>query len=127
MKDKAAKKAYDARRYQGRRVQADAANRFYRKANREQVLRYTRDWHLRKKYGITIEDFERMLAKQDGLCAICGQVPKDTMDVDHDHATGKVRALLCHGCNVGLGAFGESQATMSAAIEYLRGHACAYI
>ena len=63
--------------------------------------------HLRR-YGITHEDYNRMLSNQNYECAICHTVEPGTsksnnFDVDHDHITGKVRALLCRKCNVTLG------------------------
>lgn len=57
----------------------------------------------RKQLGLTIEDYDRMLAEQGGVCAICGNPPKARrLDVDHDHRTGAVRGLLCHRCNRGV-------------------------
>lgn len=64
-----------------------------------------RDYLLRKKYGITVEDYAELLAAQGGVCAICEQEPSDGMQlhVDHCHATGVVRGLLCFQCNWYLG------------------------
>lgn len=54
----------------------------------------------RKQLGVSVKDYDRMLAAQGGGCAICGNPPKTRrLDVDHDHRTGKVRGLLCHRCN----------------------------
>jgi hypothetical protein len=62
--------------------------------------RNRRDNMLRKKYGIDIETYERMLRAQDGVCAICRRPPKTVrLNVDHDHKTGRVRGLLCFRCN----------------------------
>jgi hypothetical protein len=63
--------------------------------------------HLKRTYGITEDDYQRLLEHQGGVCAICGQVPRaKRLAVDHDHVTGKVRGLLCandeFGCNVTL-------------------------
>jgi hypothetical protein len=63
--------------------------------------------NFRHKFGITLSDYERMLSEQGGRCAIC-PTPHDTapwrsLQVDHCHATGKVRGLLCRTCNTGLG------------------------
>ena len=56
------------------------------------------------KYGITAEQYNKMLAEQNGVCAICGRPPKTKrLHVDHDHKTGKIRALLCMMCNTKLG------------------------
>lgn len=65
----------------------------------------TRHYHFRQKYGIGLAQVEEMIARQGGLCAICRKYP--AKQVDHDHRTGKVRGILCDGCNGGLGAFGE--------------------
>ena len=54
------------------------------------------------RYGIRIGDFDAMLAKQKGLCAICGN-PMKRPCVDHNHETGEIRGLLCYGCNVTAG------------------------
>ena len=74
------------------------------------------------KYGITPEDFKKMHETQQGKCAICNQEPKTKrgLHVDHHHGTGKVRGLLCHGCNVALGSFKEDVTLLEKAIEYLR-------
>ena len=74
------------------------------------------------KYGITPEDFKRMHEAQKGRCAICNDEPKTKrgLHVDHDHETGKVRGLLCHGCNVALGSFKEDVTLLNKAIEYIR-------
>jgi predicted nucleic acid-binding Zn ribbon protein len=74
-------------------------------------------------YGITIEEFEARLASQGNRCAICrteewsGKGPH----VDHDHATGHVRGVLCHKCNLGLGKFNDDPELLRAAIRYLEG------
>lgn len=59
-----------------------------------------------------------MVADQDGKCAICNTVPK-VLCVDHDHATGEIRGLLCHRCNKGLGHFYDDLRMLETAIEYL--------
>lgn len=76
-------------------------------------------------YGITAEDYDRMLAEQNGACAICQRPPSDrsaneaSLHVDHDHSTGDVRALLCRSCNLAIGLFREDRARILAAIDYL--------
>jgi hypothetical protein len=80
-----------------------------------------------KQYGLSPGDYEQMLAAQDGRCAICGgtQGRADSdgaLVVDHDHETGRVRALLCGLCNVGLGSMREDPAILRAAIQYLERH-----
>lgn len=64
---------------------------------------YRRRWSLWTRYGLTLEDYECMLADQGGACAICGAPPKrNRLHVDHDHKTGVVRGLLCARCNSSL-------------------------
>lgn len=80
---------------------------------------------LRKKYGISLYDYNRMLESQKGCCAICGGVAPGrygVFAVDHDHDTGEIRALLCDHCNVGLGNFHEDKELLTAAIQYLEKH-----
>src|SRR5579863_5460292 len=78
-----------------------------------------RAWNLKAKYGLTPEDYDNMLAAQNGLCAICTKKPK-TFHVDHDHDTGKVRGLLCQKCNILLGQADEKPEILIAAIDYLK-------
>jgi hypothetical protein len=80
---------------------------------------------LRNKFGITLEEYKNILAKQKGCCAICGEKCRTGKDlaVDHNHKTSKVRGLLCQGCNIGLGQFKESKIIFSNAIRYLKKHA----
>jgi hypothetical protein len=78
--------------------------------------------HLKRKFGITLDDYRAMLEAQGGGCAICAAPEPDgqSLHVDHDHETGAVRGLLCFNCNAGLGKFGERIELLSAAVDYLR-------
>jgi Recombination endonuclease VII len=73
-------------------------------------------------YGITGEQYDALLEAQGGRCAICGNRPrKQRLAVDHDHATGEVRGLLCKRCNHNLlGAAHENTAILQRAIDYLQ-------
>ena len=71
------------------------------------------------RYGITLEDYEAMVLGQEGMCGICGESGGKDLYVDHDHSTRKVRGLLCHSCNVGLGHFRDRTELLRAAIDYL--------
>lgn len=54
----------------------------------------------RAELGVSVAEYDRLLAAQCCCCAICGNPPKSRrLDVDHDHKTGQVRGLLCHRCN----------------------------
>jgi Recombination endonuclease VII len=66
-----------------------------------------------------MEDYRRMLSKQNGACAICKQVFQETLAVDHCHTTGKVRGLLCRKCNTGLGNYGDDPGRLREAAAYL--------
>lgn len=78
--------------------------------------------HVLKKYGMTHDDYAALLAKQGGGCASCGGPAnrRGFFHVDHCHQTGVVRGLLCHGCNLGLGAFKDDPQLLLAAADYLQ-------
>ena len=74
------------------------------------------------KYGITKEDFEAKLQKQDNTCAVCKEKFSNLskIKIDHDHETGTVRGLLCHSCNVALGHFKDNVDILKTAIKYIK-------
>lgn len=74
-----------------------------------------------KQYGLTPEAYRQLIGQQDGRCAICGK-RESKLQVDHDHATGKVRGLLCRSCNVALGHLDDSPLTCRQAAYYLELH-----
>lgn len=73
-----------------------------------------------RRYGVSATEYARLLAEQDGLCAICGVKP--AVAVDHEHDSGRVRGLLCHHCNFKLAAL-ESEDWLSRAQAYLSAYA----
>lgn len=77
----------------------------------------SRHYHLTQRYGVTAAQVQEMVDAQDGLCTICGVAP--ATQVDHHHATGAFRGILCPDCNAGLGAFGDDPALLFAAVDYL--------
>lgn len=86
---------------------------------------YRRDKLLKSAYGMTQEDFDRMLESQDGGCAVCGVTENqvtDVMFVDHCHDTGKVRGLLCSLCNSGIGKLQDNPEIILKAYRYLLKH-----
>jgi len=95
----------------------------YRKSEKGQRTR--RNYELRTRYGITIEQFEEMERCQNNQCAICGGPPyrNISLHVDHVHSTGQVRGLLCHFCNMGIAQFEEDIERLQSAIDYLKEHA----
>ncbi len=106
MEDKEEKRLYDIEYRKKNAVRLRAQVKEYRARDPEKWKRYKKNWSLRKKYDISFEDFEKMLAAQGWSCAIC-ETPLDlwgrTTHVDHDHETGVVRGILCVRCNIGIG------------------------
>lgn len=113
-------------------------------ANKDRGNAYARKWHaekrasdpvthaknvrkaqLKRRYGITLEQYDTMLAAQGGHCALCDRTPEQEkykhLNVDHCHATGKIRGLLCTPHNHALGQLGDDEAGLLRAIEYIRG------
>jgi hypothetical protein len=73
-------------------------------------------------YGISLEEFDALVTAQEGRCAICRtDTPggKGSWHVDHDHATNRIRGLLCHPCNLMLGHAQDDPARLRAAAAYL--------
>lgn len=82
-----------------------------------------RDKTLKRLFGISVDEYDEMLAAQGGRCAICKATEGDSsgrkLAVDHHHGSGKVRGLLCSGCNNGLGRFKDDPELLARAITYL--------
>lgn len=126
-----------------RRAKRKEYTKNYQDENREQRRKTWREWGARKRledphfdrdrswkqlYDLTPEQYEAMHIAQNGLCAICetdkpGNHRHKYFSVDHCHGTTKVRALLCHACNTGLGAFQDDPERLEQAAAYLRSHA----
>lgn len=97
-----------------------AAN-IWRLANREKHDYLLRKTQLKRKYGLTIEEYNQMAQEHDHSCAICRRACKTgrQLAVDHCHKTGTIRGLLCQSCNIGLGRFDDNPALLDAAKAYL--------
>lgn len=128
-------KKYKAK-YPEKYVEYNKRRKIVRKLNpeklKEQNKRYAdsnpltpihrKNGQLKRNYGITIEDFNKMFDEQLGHCAICGKHQTElgqSLCVDHNHDTGKVRGLLCINCNAGLGNFKDDSELVFRALEYL--------
>lgn len=100
--------------------------RAWAKANPEAARAKARKDGLRQRHGLSVEEYERIFATQGAGCAICGSKESRSCSghfhVDHDHATGRVRGILCQPCNTALGQLCESETILFACIEYLRKH-----
>lgn|SRR3972149_5037998 len=111
--------------------------REYKVRNKERLLAYCKRWRredpdrrrtselpgrLRRSYGITLETYDVLLESQGGVCRVCYGVNPDgeMLSVDHDHATRHVRGLLCHRCNIGIGAFRDNPEFLKRATTYVR-------
>lgn len=92
---------------------------------RDKYTKRSRDTHLRRTYGITEQQELLMLEQQQHKCAICSKLPKlgAKLNVDHNHKTGAVRALLCINCNMTLGLMHDSEEALLNAAAYLKKHA----
>ncbi len=96
--------------------------------NRERADESRRKWHFKKLYGITVEEYDALLARQGGVCAICGQGEPNAhgrtgkqfkLSVDHCHDSGRIRGLLCQKCNRAIGLLGDDVNLLHKAIDYL--------
>lgn len=103
-----------------------ATVRQWRVNNTERARKNSSDWikrnpiaHRVRKYGLTKDTYLAMVKSHCGRCAICNSLGKE-LQVDHCHVTGKVRGLLCVGCNTALGKFKDDIRQLQSAIEYLR-------
>lgn len=115
-----------------RRLSADDfhVNSFYSNGIDSKCSECERNRHLMKMFGITRQQYDELLASQDGCCAIChtdnpsGIDPRRKMFcVDHDHETGKIRGLLCINCNRALGLLGDNEEVVARALRYMQGEA----
>ncbi len=94
----------------------------YYQVNKEAIRRRAdpekrRNWDLQKRYGITVEGYDRLYDEQEGRCAACQN--ERTLIVDHDHETSVVRGLLCQSCNLALGTCEDDPARLESLINYL--------
>jgi len=115
----------------------------WKKSNPQKVRDYDKKWHnennerrkdypsakrwkqyqLKHLYGLSLEDFKKILEKQSGVCAVCeSSLIEGSICVDHNHKTQKIRGLLCGNCNVGIGHFKENEKYLYSAIKYIQFH-----
>ena len=97
--------------------------------HRDKTTKAQRVYSLKRKFNLSIEDYNKMLEEQNHTCAIC-QKPEIVIDkragklrelaVDHCHTTGKIRGLLCYNCNRGIGHLQDSVELLQRACSYLR-------
>jgi len=84
---------------------------------------YNRQYTLKSKYNITIEEYNSMFKKQEGRCSICNKKQDNKpLVIDHNHENGNVRELLCNNCNVAIGLMSDSAIILQKATDYLNKH-----
>jgi hypothetical protein len=110
----------------------------YREENKEKIKTLSKKWyasnkerakisnragHLKRKYGLSLEDYNKLLEEQNNKCAGCLRSAKQLkctfLDVDHDHKTGYVRGLLCRDCNTSLGKLSSNPVILRRLADYL--------
>ncbi|NJO48289.1 MAG: hypothetical protein HC840_01075 [Leptolyngbyaceae cyanobacterium RM2_2_4] len=104
--------------YYARKMNPEKARESGRIHMRNRSPEKRRNQKLRETYGITLLDYQKMAEDQKSACGICNSYGK--LFVDHNHSTGTVRELLCHGCNSGIGFFREDPILMEKAIKYIQ-------
>lgn len=117
------RREYLKKYYADNREKRNAYQRSWVSKNHEQWSKTQRKARLKRKFGLSTEEYNAVLQKQQNRCGICGVKQGDiktTFSVDHDHSNGRVRGLLCHECNMGLGKFKDSTKVLLAAVEYLK-------
>ena len=89
---------------------------------KEDPIRYRkyREIQVKNKYGISMEDYDKMFLSQNSVCAICKSSTINALCVDHNHETGQIRGLLCHRCNLVIGNAKENINTLLETITYLQ-------
>ena len=111
-------KLYQKEWYENNKDAQKANAKKYRKKN---PLSHFKS-HIKREYGITLDDYNAMFSNQHGSCAICNTHQKDLekrLSVDHCHTSGNVRGLLCNRCNTSIGLFDEDTSILKSAINYI--------
>lgn len=107
----------------GIRTQCKECHKTYQNKYSKSRPEKIREQHYRREFGITTEDYNRMLKEQNNQCMICKRSDNHKRNrhfhVDHCHSTGKVRGLLCQKCNMGLGMFDDNLELIKTAVSYL--------
>jgi uncharacterized LabA/DUF88 family protein len=112
--------------YQNNKIKISAQKKRWRDNNKEKIKFTNRASWLKTLYKLSVDDYDKLLVQQHGLCAICLQQETITkrgvpvkLCVDHDHITGEVRGLLCNKCNAALGLLKDDPLLIQAAATYL--------
>ncbi len=101
------------------KIRKEAAINKWQKSNPDKI----KNNRLKRDFGITLDDYNQMLFKQSGCCAICNIHHTEfsrALYVDHCHTTGKIRGLLCNSCNLVLGKIKDNITILKQSIKYLK-------
>ena len=100
-----------------------------RSRNKPENKRRRKNTELKKLYGITIEQYERIVLEQNNKCAICNKeniklnhpthIKQASLVVDHNHETGFIRGLLCYTCNLAVGNLKDNLINAKSLVSYL--------
>ena len=110
--------------------EAEVAREKYARTPKEKTALINRKSKLKRAFGLTLEQYDEMLAAQGGVCAICGSdkpAGRGAFIVDHCHITGRIRGLLCTQCNTGIGHLRDSISILKQAITYLANGGVDYV
>lgn len=94
----------------------------WRKNNPEKFKAVQRRNNLKRCYGITQNEYEKLFKQQNGVCKVCGQKEalRQSLSIDHNHKTNKVRGLLCHKCNRAIGLLQDDITIVNNLLVYLQ-------
>ena len=123
-KSEATKAAY----FERNRAKINARSQAWREKNRPLHRKLVFASQVKRLYGITVDEYEKRLADQDGKCFVCKSPPTGKhsnakLHLDHCHTTGKIRKFLCGNCNATLGMAKDSSERLIALVQYLKDHA----
>lgn len=119
--------------YEANKIHIIERNTKWAKANQARKNKNQRNWrinnpdkhwnnHIKSFYGITLDQYNQMLKDQNNCCYICKKQFNKKPCIDHNHKTGKVRKLLCYGCNNSIGLLKEDINLFLQCIQYLKEH-----
>jgi hypothetical protein len=111
---KAVRKAYK------KSEQGKEAERRYSQKHREQISARQFKHRISARYGLSLEQYEELKAKYNGMCFLCDKYEGDKLHIDHCHETNKVRGMLCGSCNRGLGLLKDNVEVLKRAVKYLQ-------
>jgi hypothetical protein len=120
LKNKSYAKEKSKKWYEENKEYAIKRNNKWKENNKDKFKLSQKKNRLKKRYGMTLEEYDKILLSQKNKCAICHEILVKP-DLDHDHKTKKHRGILCHNCNVMIGLAKDSTLILNNAIHYLKG------